>query len=266
MHITKSVLPLSFLLWVFSTGVSVSAIPVSSDLKRRADSTLSDKVHEPNLRPRGEPMDVDTVDSVQVILALDESETISQALDRVNRVEILKEVWDAAHLNEKPVLETVLKRLSNVVLNGQRNRAVLKAISALFGPESIYQGKNLAKDSIVLFCRLPRSFSVGGDIHGEEAGELVGREGKPEYAWYKYKIHQVIKDGSPKIELDPIRIGPIVGILCSAMVGVVHGGMVRMVRMVMVRGGMVVRGGLMEGSQRDGDRRSWRDGDRRSRA
>ncbi|KAJ3822987.1 hypothetical protein F5880DRAFT_1570413 [Lentinula raphanica] len=186
-------------------------------------------------------MDVDTVDSVQVILALDESETISQALDRVNRVEILKEVWDAAHLNEKPVLKTVLERLSNVVLKRQRNGAILKAvsfndglrvstrfqhlvsnllshkygvqISALFGPESIYQdkdpAKDLAKGSIVLFCRLPRSFSVGGDIHGEEAGEVVGKdsEGKPGYAWYKYKIHQVIKDGSPKIELDPVKNG-----------------------------------------------------------
>ncbi|KAJ3721021.1 hypothetical protein C8R42DRAFT_75468 [Lentinula raphanica] len=233
MHITKSVLPLSFLLWVFSTGVSVSAIPVSSGLKRRADSTLSDKVHESNLRPRVEPMDVDTVDSVQVILALDESETISQALDRVNRVEILKEVWDAAHLNEKPVLKTVLERLSNtVVLKRQRNAAILKAvsfnnglrvsssfqhlvsnllshkygvqISALFGPESIYQGKDPAKDSIVLFCRLPPSFSVGGDIHGEEAGELVGREEKTKYAWYKYRIH---KEGSADFELELVKNG-----------------------------------------------------------
>ncbi|KAJ3843250.1 hypothetical protein F5878DRAFT_605493 [Lentinula raphanica] len=180
-------------------------------------------------------MDVDTVDSVQVILALDESETISQALDRVNRVEILKEVWDAdpTDSQEKPVLKTVLERLSNtVVLKRQRNAAILKAvsfndglrvstsfqhlvsnllshkygvqISALFGPESIYQGKDPAKGSIVLFCRLPLSFSVGGDIHGEEDEEVVGREQKTKHAWYKYRIH---KEGSADIELELVKNG-----------------------------------------------------------
>ncbi|KAJ3762058.1 hypothetical protein EV360DRAFT_79624 [Lentinula raphanica] len=208
MHITKSlVLPLSLLLWVFSTSVSVSAIPVGSDFQRRADSTLSDKVHEPDLHPQGEPMDVDTVDTVQVILAVDSSETISEALTRADEVQALQGFWDHAKSEEKSVIEGVLKLL--------KKEAVLRAISfersgplrvpariqnavsvffsrrfgfqtlALFGPESVYKEKDLTK-GLTLFCRQPVPLSA----ERKEGGEVVGKEDKTEYVWAKYKIRR----------------------------------------------------------------------------
>ncbi|KAJ3721018.1 hypothetical protein C8R42DRAFT_75441 [Lentinula raphanica] len=207
MHITKSVLPLSFLLWVFSTSVSVSAIPVGSDFQRRADSTLSDKVHEPDLHPQGELMDVDTEDSVQVILAVDSSETISEALTRADEVQALQGFWDRAKSEERPVIEGVLKLL--------KKEAVLRAISfersgplrvpariqnavsvffsrrfgfqtlALFGPESVYKEMDPIK-GLTLFCRQPVPLSA----ERKEGGEVVGKEDKTEYVWAKYNIRR----------------------------------------------------------------------------
>ncbi|KAJ3843251.1 hypothetical protein F5878DRAFT_656910 [Lentinula raphanica] len=219
MHISKRVLP-SLLLWVLTTGVSVSvsAIPIDSGF-RHPDTGSLDSVHEPDMGPGGDSMNLD---SVRVILA-GKDETIQQALTRREQVQkyLNADKPQKAKLRfdfkwkEKAAVLKALDFESNNHHNRPRvpltihNRASLFLsnlfgiqTSVSFGPESVWDPEDDLTDEFRIICRLPLSLSEerkeDDGERGEKDGDVAGRggkevsktrvSGKTEYAWFKYEI------------------------------------------------------------------------------
>ncbi|KAJ3756563.1 hypothetical protein EV360DRAFT_71894 [Lentinula raphanica] len=213
MHISKRVLP-SLLLWVLTTGVSVSvsAIPINSvsafhtcwirllnaknsfDVKgfRHPGTGSLDSVHEPDMGPGGHSMNLD---SVQVILA-EENETIQQALTREKQVqkylkadkaEKAKLRFDFKWKEKAAVLKAIDFESNNNHNNRPRvpltihNRASLFLsnlfgiqTSVSFGPESVWDPEADLTDEFRIICRLPLSLSEERKEDDGERGEKDG--------------------------------------------------------------------------------------------